>query len=266
VISTGMLFAGQLVQVPGVPILAPASHGGPPRCRLHPGDYRARAQPPFQRLIHSTKGLDRQHVKPGAGPPGRELAVADYWAQDPVHSAAHIVIGSDGTVACLGDLVRDEAFHATVSNPYSVGIELYQEADGGIWEATFVSLVRIAEVLCDALAIPFQVVADPYTGHPLPRFLNGGPTYRGILGHRNNTEQRGRGDPGDEAIARLVAAGAEPVLAGQGQDLELGRARQRWLVGQGERIAVDGLVGPASLAAARRRGYERWRDVPSAAA
>lgn len=116
-------------------------------------------------------------MKSGAGPPGRELAVA-----------------------CLGDLVRDEAFHATVSNPYSVGIELYQEADGGIWEASYVALIRIAEVLCDALGIPFQVVADPYTGHPLARFLDGGPAYRGILSHRDNTEQRGRGDPGDEAI------------------------------------------------------------------
>jgi len=131
--ATGLLLAGQLVQVPGVTVLAPASHGGPPRCRLQSGDYRARARPPVQLLLHATKGTWPQHVKPGAGPPGRELAVADYWAQDPVHSAAHIVIGSDGTVACLGDLVRDEAFHATVSNPYSVGIELYQEADGGIW-------------------------------------------------------------------------------------------------------------------------------------
>ena len=121
-------------------------------------------------------------------------------------------------------------------------------------------------MLCDALAIPFQIVADPYTRHPLARFLDGGPTYRGILGHRNNTEQRGRGDPGDEAIARVVAAGAEPVLAGQEQDLELGKARQRWLVGRGERIEVDGLVGPLSLGSARRRRYSRWRDVPAVAA
>ena len=80
---TGLLLAGQLVQVAGVTVLAPASVGGPPRCRLHPGDYRARARPPWQLLAHSTKGLDRQHVKPGVGPPGRELAVADYWARTP---------------------------------------------------------------------------------------------------------------------------------------------------------------------------------------
>src|SRR5262249_42529363 len=155
-----------------------------------------------------------------------ERAVAEFWVRDPLHSAAHIVLGSDGTVACLGDLVRDEAYHATVSNPYSVGIEVYQEADGGIYDAALGALAQIVPVICEALAIPFQVVAAPYTDHPLPRFLDGGPTYRGVLGHRNNTEQRGRGDPGDEAIARLIAAGAEPVLAGQGQELELGKRRQ----------------------------------------
>ena len=89
--TAGLLLGGQLVATSGVTVLAPASVGGPPRCRLHPGDYRARARPPGQLPAHSTKGLERQHVKPGAGPPGRELAVADYWAQDPVHSAAPIV-------------------------------------------------------------------------------------------------------------------------------------------------------------------------------
>ncbi|HEY6175146.1 MAG TPA: hypothetical protein VIX73_11900 [Kofleriaceae bacterium] len=37
-----------------------------------------------------------------------------------------------------------------------------------------------------------------------------------------------------------------------GEDLELGRARQAVLVARDERIAVDGRVGPESLAAARR--------------
>jgi len=77
-------------------------------------------------------------------------------------------------------------------------------------------------------------------------------------------EQRGRGAPGDEAIARLIAAGAEPVLAGQGQDLELGKRRQAALNERGERLEVDGQVGPASLAAAWRQGFARWRDVPAA--
>lgn len=29
----------------------------------------------------------------------------------------------------------------------------------------------------------------------------------------------------------------------------------------GEHLTVDGLVGPASIAAARRHGFTRWRDV-----
>lgn len=30
---------------------------------------------------------------------------------------------------------------------------------------------------------------------------------------------------------------------------------------RGEHLTVDGLVGPASIAAARRHGFTRWRDV-----
>lgn len=35
-VAAGLLLGGQLVQVPGVNVLAPASVGGPPRCRMHP--------------------------------------------------------------------------------------------------------------------------------------------------------------------------------------------------------------------------------------
>jgi hypothetical protein len=51
-----------------------------------------------------------------------------------------------------------------------------------------------------------------------------------------------------------------------GEDLELGRHRQAALVARGERLEIDGLVGPASLAAARRQGFARWRDVATSPA
>lgn len=55
-----------------------------------------------------------------------------------------------------------------------------------------------------------------------------------------------------------------------GEDLELGERRQRWLNAEcslrGETwspLAVDGIVGPASLGRARQLGRARWRDVPA---
>lgn len=268
--SGGLLISGRLVPVPGLAIIPPASVGGPSWCALDPGDYRTRAGRPHQVVLHTTKGDEPQHVKPGKGLAGAARNVAEFWHRDPTHSAAQIVIDRDGTVLCLADLVAAEAYHATVSNAYSVGIELYQEADLGIYEAVYDAAVLLVPALCDALDIPFTVVADEYTGHPLQRFLNGAPNYYGVLGHRCNTEQRGRGDPGDEIFARLIAAGGEPVQASEREDIELAIRRQEWLnaadakAGDTYRpLVVDGLCGAASLATARRQGFTRWRDVPA---
>lgn len=261
--TTGLLIAGKLYDVPGVNVLAPAIAGGPSWCALSPKDYRMRHGRPHQVVLHTTKGDDPQHVIAGAGPGGKARATADFWRNDPSSSAAHIVVDNDGTVACLADLAYVCAYHATVSNEFSVGIEMYQEAGGGIYEAVFTAAVRVVPVICSALGFPLQYVADAYTGHPLQRFLDGAPDFYGVLGHRHNTEQRGRGDPGDEIFTRLLAAGAEPVLTAQRQDLDRGVARQRWLNARGAALAVDGQAGPASIAAARAQGFERWADVPT---
>ncbi len=259
----GLLIRGELHDVPGLTIVPPASHGGPSWARLDVRDYRMRpTSEPGQVLIHSTKGDWPQHVIPGKGPGGRARGTADFWAGDPTSSAAHLVVDNDGTIACLCDLSYHEAFHATVSNPYSVGIEMAQEPDNGIYEAVYDAMVVLVPALCRLLSIPFYVVADPYTGHPLPRFLDGGPGYRGVLGHRHNTEQRGRGDPGDEIFARLIAAGGEPVIAHQYEDQARSRRRQAWLNLHGSTLTVDGEAGPQSLAEAARQGFASWSAVP----
>jgi hypothetical protein len=61
--------------------------------------------------------------------------------------------------------------------------------------------------------------------------------------------------------------GSEQRSAG-GEDLELGRARQAALDAADARagltwrpLVADGVCGPASIAAMRRHGYSRWRDV-----
>lgn len=267
--TTGLLINGALVQVPGARVTPPASHGGPAWAALGPGDHRARKTTWVRQVVlHTTKGTPRQYVRPGAGPAGRERTVAEFWRDDPTYSGAHIVIGDDGTVACLADLGRDCAYHATVSNEYSVGIEMYQEADGALYEATLAAAALTVAAICEALGIPPQYVADPYNGHPLSRLLNGGPDVVGVYGHRANTEQRGWGDPGDAIFQRLDAASFEPVTLNDRRDIELGRQRQAYLNALDARrgntlrpLTVDGLVGPASIAAARRLGYARWRDV-----
>jgi hypothetical protein len=268
---TGLLVQGKLVPVAGLHVIPPASHGGPAWATLDPGDYRARTTPWIRQVIlHTTKGLWPQSVLPGAGPGGRTRWVAEFWRGDAAHSAAQLVVDTDGTVACLCDLVRAASYHAQGSNPWSVGIEMYQEASGGIYDATLFATSLLVQALCDVLSIPPQIPRGPYRGAPLARMETlrgaerrqlGGPDVVGVLGHRDNTRTRGRGDPGDEIWTRLAARGFEPVDYAAGEDLAIGRQRQAALIARGERLVADGLVGPASLAAARRQGFARWRDV-----
>ena len=269
--AAGLVLSGRVVGIPELNIIPPASHGGPPWALLNASDCWPRPTQWIRQLIvHSTGGRWPQPILPGTGPGGEAARVADTWNTDPVHSAAQIIVDSAGTIACLCDLTTTMAYHAEGSNAWSVGIEMFQREDGGIYQATIDTTATLCMALCEALGIPAQVDSRPYASVPLSRMETGtgrlrhntgGPDVVGILGHRNNTGERGRGDPGDAIYSALVAAGAEPLDFAAGEDLAIARRRQAALNARGERLIVDGLVGPASIAAARRHGFMRWRDV-----
>jgi hypothetical protein len=259
---SGLLIAGHVVDVPGLNIRNPVDT---PWCRLHPRDYRARRTSWVRQIIvHTTKGNWPQHVIPGAGPTGRAKSVADYWYNDPRQSAAHIVIGSEGAVACLADLATVNAYHATVSNDWSIGIELYQESDGGIYAAVYDSAVRLIVALCEHLLIPLQVPGRVYPNAPMQRMVHGGPDMVGVFGHRDNTGDRGRGDPGDEIFSRLVTqACAEQLDYDNRQDLAVWKRRQLYLNNVfREQLDVDGICGPSTIAALKRHGFASGRAIP----
>lgn len=263
----GLLIAGVVVPVDGVEVDNPLTA---PWCQLGPEDYRARREPWIRQIIvHTTKGLWPQHIIPGEGPDDMERVVANYWRLSTEgkrrQSAAHIVVGCKwSSAACLADVVRAMAYHATLSNPWSIGIEMYQLANGGIYEATLATTVRVCIALCNALGIPFQIVGDAYAG-PLARMLHGGPDCVGIFGHRDNTHDRGRGDPGDAIGVELEHAGAERMHFATGEDLKVCARRQRKLNAMGEQLTIDGLAGPAYTAALRRHGFRDGRELDAAA-
>ena len=248
--------------------------------KLNPGDYRMRAGRPFQIMNHSISGNWPQPLLAGSGPPGVAAHIADIWDTDPTHSGAHFVVDLDGAVWQLADAVRAEAYHAEGSNPYSVGIEMCVTKRDEIYQATIDATVALNLFLCERLGIPPQLHGAAYLGDPLRRMETtvdgvrrntGGPDCRGILSHRDNTSRRGRGDAGDNIITALLAAGVEGLDYNHDEDLEIGRRRQAALNALDARagntyrpLVVDGLVGPVSLAAAKRLGFVRWRDVPTA--
>src|SRR5215468_10558095 len=165
----GLLINGNEVAVEGLVIINPNDAEW---CRLDAKDFRTRPTPWVRQIIlHTTKGDSPQTVLPGKGPGGRAKATADIWRSDPTPSAAHLVIDNDGTVACLCDLATTVTFHATVSNAWSIGIEMF--------------------------GIQFQIPRLPYKNEPLRRMVEGGEDCVGVFGHRDNTARRGAGDPGD---------------------------------------------------------------------
>lgn len=249
--SGGLLVAGLVVPVPGVTVIGPHdavwSH-------LSPGDCRPRTIVPHQIILHKTKGGVPELVRPGLGPRGRAERTADFWAGDPTHSGAQLVSGSDGVVGCLCDVVLTEAYHATVSNPYSIGIETYEEQGGIVYEAAIESTIAVVLTLVEHLGIQLQVPRT-YNGRPLARMANGGRDVIGVLGHRDNTDRRGHWDPGDELFRRLRAHGAESFDFDAGEDKAVWKSRQLALNAKGYKLDVDGIPGPATTAALRHEGY-----------
>lgn len=269
-----LLVRGELVEVPGLTTIPPASHGGPEWAKLDPDDYRMRPRDAWIRqiIVHTTKGMWPQRVKPGYGPGGRDKVVADFWRKDPQHSAAQIVIDNDGSVVCLCDLALIAAHHATVSNPWSIGVEIYQEGGGGIFDAALGGAMLLVPRLCEIFEIAFQISSEPYAGTPLRRMINGGPDCVGVFGHRDNTSRRGRGDPGDEFFVRMRAVGAEQFNFDLRGDRAAWKRRQGYLnatfpdsvkQATGEILLVDGIAGPKTIRAARTAGFVTNASIPA---
>jgi hypothetical protein len=284
--GTGLVLAGRKILIDGLTIF---NSDDLPRCRLDPGDYRARRIiSPHLIIDHTTGGLWPQRVIPGAGPGGHALDIADMWSGadrgggDRIHSGAQILIDFDGTIYCLVDLVTCAAYHAEMANDASMGVEHCTTPDGSIYQATLDASAVLHLALCRELGIPHQVHAAPYRNKPLARCETGAKTAAhdgrvqstcadlyGIIQHRDQTSERGRGDAGDALVAAHVAAGAEPLDFEVSADLTSAAARQRVLNAMDAKagntirpLVVDGLAGRASQTAAARLGFTRWRDVP----
>ena len=249
----GLLVYNKQIPIPNLTIINPRDADW---CRLDPKNYAPRPTSWVRQIIlHTSKGSWPQSLVAGTGAGGKAKLVADMWRDQPRRSSAHIVIDNDGTVACLCDLATTQAFHATVSNAWSIGIKMYQEAGNGIHTVVYDAATKLVPALCRIFGIQFQIPKRPYSGAPLRRMIYGGRDCVGVFGHRDYTERRGRGDPGDEIFVRLARAGAEAFDHDAGEDLAAWRARQTELNERGAKLAADGVPGPLTVAALRAAGY-----------
>lgn len=261
----GYIANGQEVTVPGLTIL---NWRDQPGLRLRVGQIgggndgrRRHTRWIRQVILHTTKGIPggkdqrAQQIRPGRGPDaGTELAVAKFWATSSKASGAHFVIDFDGSVGCLADVATEAAYHAGVVNDHSIGIEIYQGADAEIYQAQLVACRR----LCDALTAQFGIqrqIHKPYTG-PVRRLERGGKDCVGVFGHRDVTDSRGPGDPGDAIFHELLGAGYEAFDFGRATDRKEWIGRQRALNETlGTDLDLDGIPGPATARALAAAGH-----------
>ncbi len=280
--TIGLLAGGLVVPVDGVHVDNETTASW---ARLSSGDYYTRRSSSVrQAIVHTTKGVWPQKLVDTL-PGGKDKLLADFYNGDPDHNGAHAAADLDGTGACLADLLRKAAYHATTSNDFSWGLEIYQLADGTITRASLRAALEMIIAGNRALGIPLQMHRAPYrAGQIVKRLRHGGADCVGIFGHRDQSwveprhlkppqrakypdgyAGRGRGDPGDLVLEYFAA---DPRIEcfdyNRHEDLIAWERRQKKLNAMGESLDVDGICGPATWEALRRHGFADGRELDAA--
>jgi hypothetical protein len=238
-------------------------------------------------FVHTTKGKLCPAVKPGASTRSSAFAEARYQTR-PVQrlpdgkvigaASFDCVIGQDGVVLWLNDPVAAFTWHARQVNAVSLGIELCQDIDGSLYQATIDSACVLVVFLCEVLGLQKQVawnhVTDrPYAGR-IERMDPGrnGADCIGVFGHRNvwvprsKTDPtlvaaRGHGDPNDFVFTQLAESyHFERFDYNANEDRDAWRKRQASLG-----IVADGIPLKQTVFALRADGWINgiWADGKS---
>lgn len=262
----GLIIDGKEVDVPGVKI---RNFKDEPKLALRVGqpaanDGGVRTLPISLVILHTTKGIpdasDKrpQVIKPGFGPNTQaEDRTADFWSSDPTASGAHIVVDHDGSAACLADLKTVCAYHAGQYevNQRSIGIEIYQGNSAEMYEGQLDNVRKIVDTLTVYFGIQRQI-PDRYPNNtPIPRLKKGGRDIIGVFGHRDVSDQRGFGDPGDVIMNVLAKKDYEEFDFISCHDLEVWKLRQSTLQKNNPYITIDGIPGSQTTAILARNGY-----------
>lgn len=258
----GIVVSGKNLEIPG---LAIQNYKDVPEFKLKSTDGRPRPTTWVRGIIlHTTRGIPGgkirtpQTIHPGTGPDHRrDEKVALMWSLDDRKAGAHLICDSDGSWVCTCDLARVAAYHAGSANEVTIGIEMYQEPDGSLYSEQLQSVVVMVDFLTKTFGIQRQVHL-PYRGKPVQRPSNGLDMV-GIYGHRDISNNRGPGDPGDAIFMALLDAGYETFNYDLNEDLDVWSLRQKDLG-----LLNDGIAGPRTVQALAARGHHHglWVTRP----
>lgn len=209
-------------------------------------------------VLHTTKGIPGGTNKTpqvllegfGKNQNAGERCV-DVWRD--ANAGAHLVVDFDGTIYQCADILKEVTYHAGQVNEVSVGIEIYQGAKAELYRGQLEVVVQLIDLLTALLGIQRQY-HFPYNETSLPKRIAlkelAGKDVVGIYGHRDVTNTRGFGDPGDYVFEFLKEAGYEPFDFSKNEDINVWKERQKKLG-----VTPDGIPGPKTVQALSNAGY-----------
>ena len=249
----GLIIDGREELVPGLEIVNYHDH---PEYRLNaPEDMRARKYRDVRSVgLHNTKNVETSVVA-GTGPETHlEDRITRLWSLDKRHAGAHLAVDWDLTVVCMADLLRDAAYHASSMNEFSIGIEIYEDGNGRVYEDQLATVAQLVLWLCARFGIQLQM-PSVFCDQEISRIVAGGRNFYGIFGHCHQYHGK-RFDPGRDIFRRLKREGVVERDFTSGEDLKFWKIKQQDL-----RVFMDGIPGPLTTDALRAAGYQDglWR-------
>lgn len=167
-------------------------------------------------VIHTVTGQPFQpRLLPGSRPSEHAERLARYQAYSKRKVSWHFTVDTDGTIVQSADPGRWVCWHAGGVNPWTIGIELCQGPGGELYEVQLAAMRALVKLLCATFKIRERLPVRAGTGRPhggvIPRLQGSAAPWSGVFGHRNQTEEKGHGDPGDAPFEALLRAGFEAV-------------------------------------------------------
>lgn len=198
----GLVIRGEQVAVPGLAIV---NFLDEPALRLdmpndgnkRPADSEVRAV-----ILHTTVGRNHDPVVVRtAAPPLAHLArrVIRGWQRTDRRAGAHLLVDADGTVYNIADLADEMAYSASGFNTSTVAIEVVQQQRGDLFQAQLDALALLVEKIVEVFKLPRRCC------FPYLKARDGIAAERGVIGHRDCSDNRGSGDPSD-AVMRVFAS------------------------------------------------------------
>jgi hypothetical protein len=220
-------------------------------------------------VMHTVHGKVGR-LLPGIKPSTRAETYAKYQANTSRNVSWDYTIDTDGTIVVSNDPIRRFTWHATDVNPYTVGIEMVQDDNGDLYEGQIAATVKFLDFLTRTLAdynhpiqrqVPMTTAGNPVKGI-IARITDdaAAKSVVGIYGHRNQTSNRGPGDPGDYIFEALLKANYKGFNLDLKEDVLFWKDIQTHL----GVVPVDGVPGRTTQKALLAKAYPHglWVQRP----